>query len=64
MHTAQLVCNTDPNVSSDIKSAPTVAAAKQAARDNYQAKYNANPNWQNHWHTFDALLAASSFKTT
>ena len=64
LHTAQLICQEDKSVSSDIMEAPTVAAAKASAKANYQTKYNANKNWQKKWTTFSTLLAVSSYKTS
>jgi hypothetical protein len=64
MHTAQLVCNQDSSVSSDIMPAPTVNEAKALALANYQKKYNDKPNWQNQWPTFAALLEVSTWRTT
>jgi len=63
MHEAMLQCNKDSSIKSDWMSAPDISDAKNLAKQNYQEKYNQIKNWRDAYHTFDALLAASTFQT-
>lgn len=63
-HSAQLICQTDRSVCSDIIDDIDLKVAKAKAKENYQTKYNANRNWKAKWPTFSDLLEVSQYKTT